>query len=70
MTFLKILVTTLGQVLNWCASNRAQQFVETQFRLAGYDEDDIATAREAVSLLTAAFITALMNLTLQILSHF
>lgn len=36
MTLLKIVLNALRQVLTWCASNRAQQFVEDHFREEGY----------------------------------
>ena len=68
MTLLKILVSALGQVLTWCASSRAQQFVEDQFRAEGYDEDSIYIARQAATLLAGALITALMEQILQIIT--
>lgn len=67
MTFLKMLVTALGQVLTWCGGRHARQFIEIRFRQAGYGDDAIDTAREAVTLLVTALITALMTQILQIL---
>lgn len=67
MTFLKMLVTALGQVLTWCVGHQARQFIEIRFRQAGYDDDSIDAAREAVTLLVSALITALMTQILQLL---
>jgi hypothetical protein len=61
MTLLKILLATLGRALTWCASSRAQQFVEDHFREEGYDEDSIDIARQTAALLASALITALMT---------
>lgn len=61
MTLLKILVSALGRMLTWCASSRAQQFVEDHFREEGCDEDSIYIARQAAILLSGALITALME---------
>ncbi|MFZ5001150.1 hypothetical protein ACOY5P_17405 [Enterobacter asburiae] len=61
MTLLKIVLNALRQVLTWCASSRAQQFVEDHFREEGYDEGSIYIARQAVTLLAGALITALME---------
>lgn len=60
MTFLKMLVTALSQVLTWCGGHQARQFIEIRLRQAGYDDSSIDTAREAVTLLVTA-ITALMT---------
>lgn len=60
MTFLKMLMTALGQVLASCGSHQARQFIEIRFRQAGYDDNSIDAAREAVTLLVTALITALM----------
>ncbi|MFZ4170259.1 hypothetical protein ACEV60_16545 [Enterobacter ludwigii] len=68
MTLLKILVSALGQVLTWCASNRAQQFVEDHFRAEGYDEDSIYIARQTATLLAGALIAALMEQILQLIT--
>lgn len=67
MTLLKIVLNTLRQVLTWCASSRAQQFVEDHFREEGYDEDSIYIARQAATLLAGALITALMEQILQLI---
>lgn len=67
MTFLKMLVTALSQVLTWCGGHQARQYIEIRFRQAGYDNDSIDTAREAVTLLITALITALMAQILKIL---
>lgn len=68
MTLLKILVAALGQVLTWCASNRAQQFVEDHFRSEGHDEDSIYIARQTATLLAGALIAALMEQILQLIA--
>ncbi|MEI9746073.1 hypothetical protein [Enterobacter ludwigii] len=68
MTLLKILVAALGQMLTWCVSSRAQQFVEDHFREEGYDEDSIYIARQAATLLAGALIAALMEQILQIIA--
>lgn len=52
----------------WCASSRAQQFVEDHFREEGYDEDSIDIARQAAPLLAGALITALMEQVLQLIA--
>ncbi|HBR3681413.1 TPA: hypothetical protein L9T08_005037 [Klebsiella pneumoniae] len=70
MTFLKMLVTALGQALSWCGGHQARLDIETQFRQAGYDDDSIDAAREAVTLLVTALITALMAQILRILDNF
>ncbi|EPB4340557.1 hypothetical protein QNZ44_004645 [Enterobacter kobei] len=67
MTFLKMLVTALGQALTWCGGHQARQYIEIRFRHAGYDDDSIDAAREAVTLLVSALITALMTQILQLL---
>lgn len=67
MTFLKMLVTTLAQALTWCGGHQARQFIEIRLRQAGYDDSSIDTAREAVTLLVTALITALMAQMLKIL---
>jgi len=67
MTFLKMLMTALGQVLTWCGGHQARQFIEIRFRQAGYDDDSIDAAREAVTLLVSTLITALMAQILQLL---
>ncbi|HBT3176781.1 TPA: hypothetical protein MBF38_004778 [Klebsiella aerogenes] len=67
MTFLKMLVTALGQVLTWCGGHQVRQFIEIRFRQAGYDDDSIDAAREAVTLLVTALITALVAQILKIL---
>lgn len=69
MTFLKILVTALGQVLTWCGGHQARQFIEMRFREADYDDDSVDAAREAVTLLVAALISALMEQILHILDN-
>ncbi|MCU6244184.1 hypothetical protein ACEV60_22890 [Enterobacter ludwigii] len=61
MTLLKIVLNALRQVLTWCASSRAQQFVEDHFREEGYDEDSIYIARQTATLLAGALITVLME---------
>ncbi|MGK2893064.1 hypothetical protein ACSLBJ_04815 [Klebsiella michiganensis] len=61
MTLLKILLAALERTLTWCASSRAQQFVEDNFREEGYDEDCIYIARQAATLLAGALVTALME---------
>ncbi len=68
MTLLKIVLNALRQVLTWCASSRAQQFVEDHFREEGYDEDSIDIARQAATLLAGALITALMEQVLQLIA--
>lgn len=70
MTFLKMLVTALAQVLTWCGGHQARQFIEIGFRQAGHDDDKIDTAREAVTLLVTTLITALMAQILRILDNF
>lgn len=67
MPFLKILITALGQVLTWCGGHQARQYIEIRFRQAGYDDSSIDTAREAVTLLVTALITAMMAQILKIL---
>ena len=67
MPFLKILITALGQVLTWCGGHQARQYIEIRFRQAGYDDSSIDTAREAVTLLVTALITALMAQILKIM---
>lgn len=69
MTILKMLVTALGQVLSWWTSHHARQFIEFHFRQAGYDDDDLDTAREAVTLLVTALVTALMTQILRLLDN-
>ena len=59
MPFLKMLITALGQVLTWCGGHQARQYIEIRFRQAGYDDDSIDAAREAVTLLVNALIAAL-----------
>ncbi|TXE37259.1 hypothetical protein FOT62_00720 [Serratia marcescens] len=66
MTLLKMVLNALRQVLTWCVSSRAQQFVEDHFREAGYDEDSIDIARQAATLLAGALIAALMEQILQL----
>lgn len=68
MTLLNILVSALGRILTWCASNRAQQFVEDHFRGEGYDEDSIDIARQTATLLAGALIMALMEPILQLIA--
>ncbi|EKN5095015.1 hypothetical protein AAY84_13695 [Serratia marcescens] len=68
MTLLNILASALGQILTWCASNRAQQFVEDHFRDEGYDEDSIDIARQTATLLAGALIMALMEPILQLIA--
>lgn len=68
MILLKIVLNTLRQVLTWCASNRAQQFVEDHFREEGFDEDGIYIARQTASLLVGALIATLMEQILQIIT--
>ena len=70
MIFLKMLVAALGQVLTWCGGQQARQFIEIRFRQAGHDNDSIDVAREAVTLLVTALITALMAQILRILDNF
>jgi len=67
MSFLKMLITALGQVLTWCGGHQARQFIELYLRKAGYDDDIIDAAREAVTPMVTALITALMAQILQIL---
>ncbi|MBZ7216162.1 hypothetical protein FMK62_24510 [Klebsiella grimontii] len=67
MTFLKMLVTALGQVLTWCGGHQARQYIEIRFRQEGYDDSSIDAAREAVTLLVTALITTLMAQILRIL---
>lgn len=68
MTLLKILLTTLERALTWCASNKAQQFVEDHFREEGYDEDTIYIARQTATLLAGALIATLMEQILYLLT--
>ncbi len=68
MTFLKMLVTALGQVLSWRGGHQARLYIETRFRQAGYDDDSIDAAREAVTLLVSALITALIAQILRLLN--
>ncbi|EAA2596502.1 hypothetical protein DNM18_24605 [Salmonella enterica subsp. enterica] len=68
MTLLKIVLNALHQVLTWCASSRAQQFVEDHFREEGYDEDSIDIARQTAALLAGALITALMAQILRLIA--
>ncbi|EMJ5422065.1 hypothetical protein RFI10_003623 [Klebsiella aerogenes] len=70
MTFLKMLVTALGQALTWCGGYQARLYIEACFRQAGYDDDRIDAAREAVTLLVSALITALMAQILRLLDPF
>ncbi|HCH7897231.1 hypothetical protein [Raoultella ornithinolytica] len=70
MTFLKMLVTALAQMLTWCGGQHARQFIEIRFRQAGYGDDAIDAAREAVTLLVTALITALMAQILRILDNY
>ena len=63
-----MVLSALRQVLTWCASSRAQQFVEDHFREEGYDEDSISIARQAATLLAGALIAALMEQILQIIT--
>lgn len=67
MTFLKMFVTAMAQVLTWCGGHQARQYIEICFRQAGYDDSSIDTAREAVTQLVTALITALMAQILTIL---
>lgn len=67
MSFLKMLITGLGQVINGYGARQAQQFIETHFRQAGYDDDYINIAREAVTVFFTELITALMTRILRIL---
>lgn len=67
MTFLKMLITALGQALMWSASHQAQLFVEVQFRQMGHDEESINTAREAVSLLVITIISGMISQILRLL---
>lgn len=67
MTFLKMLVTALAQALTWCGGHLARKFTEIRLRQAGYDDDSIDAAREAVTHLVSALITALMAQILKIL---
>jgi hypothetical protein len=68
MTILKMVLNALRQVLTWCASSRAQQFVEDHFREEGYDEDSIYIARQTATLLAGALIAALMEQILQLIA--
>ncbi|WP_248846522.1 hypothetical protein [Hafnia paralvei] len=68
MTLLKMVLSALRQVLTWCASSRAQQFVEDHFREEGYDEDSIYIARQTAALLAGALIAALMEQILQLIA--
>ncbi|PWI77101.1 hypothetical protein DEO48_26120 [Enterobacter sp. CGMCC 5087] len=68
MTLLKIVLNTLYQVLTWCASSRAQQFVEDHFREEGYDEGSIDIAKQTAALLACALITALMAQILRLIA--
>lgn len=67
MTFLKMLITALGQVLTWCGGHQARQFIELHLRKTGYNDDIIHAAREAVTLMVTALITALMGHILRVL---
>lgn len=69
MSFLKMLITALGKVLNGYGAHQAQQFIEIHFRHAGYDDDYINIAREAVTVFFTELITALMTRILRILGH-
>ncbi|EOI6409542.1 hypothetical protein ACMVCI_002872 [Yersinia enterocolitica] len=68
MTLLKILLAALERALTWCASSRAQQFVEDHFREEGHDEDSIYIARQTATLLAGALISALMEQILQFIA--
>lgn len=68
MTLLKIVLGTLRQVLMWCASSRAQQFVEDHFCAESYDEESVDIARQTATLLAGALITALMEQILQLIA--
>lgn len=70
MSFLKMLLTALGQVLNWCGAHQARQFIEICLRRAGYDDCFIDVAREAVTLLITELIMVLTARILQILDRF
>lgn len=67
MAFLKMLITALGQVLTWCGGHQARQFIELHLRKTGYNDDVIDAAREAVTLMVAALITALMTRIFQLI---
>ncbi|WPU21961.1 hypothetical protein RI049_18190 [Cedecea neteri] len=67
MTFLKMLITAMGQVLTWCGGHQARQFMELHLRKTGYNDDVIAAAREAVTLMVAALVTALMTRIFQLM---
>ncbi|EFE51635.1 hypothetical protein PROVRETT_09763 [Providencia rettgeri DSM 1131] len=69
MSFLKMLITALGKVLNGYGARQAQQFIEIHFRQAGYDDDYINIAREAVTVFFTELITALMTRILRILDR-
>ncbi|MEX6157461.1 hypothetical protein [Providencia manganoxydans] len=70
MSFLKMLITALGKVLNGYGARQAQQFIETHFRHAGYDDDYINIVREAIAVFFTELITALMTRILRILDRF
>ncbi|EMJ5970531.1 TPA: hypothetical protein SMP74_002967 [Proteus mirabilis] len=67
MSFLKMLITALGKALNGYGARQAQQFIEIHLRHAGYDDDYINIAREAVAVFFTELITALMTRILRIL---
>ncbi|CNG42022.1 Uncharacterised protein [Yersinia intermedia] len=67
MPFLKMLITSLGQIMNWCGAHQARQFIEIRLRQAGYDDSFIDIAREAVTLLVTELMMTLMAWILQIL---
>ena len=69
MPFLKMLITALGQVLNWCGAHQARQFIEIRLRQAGYDDSFIDIAREAVTLLVTELMMTLVAWILQILDN-
>ncbi|EMG4013477.1 hypothetical protein V4308_003701 [Klebsiella pneumoniae] len=68
MTFLKMLMTALGQALSWYGGYQARLYIETHFRQAGYDDDSIDAARDAVTMLVSALITALIAQILRLLN--
>ena len=70
MTLLKILLAALERALTWCASSRAQQFVEDHFREEDYDEDSIYIARQTAALLAGALIAALIEQILQLIATY
>ena len=67
MPFLKMFITALGQVLNWCGAHQARQFIEIRLRQGGYDDNFIDIARDEVTLLVAELMTALMTWILRFL---